>query len=473
MRRLHLALVLVIVAMPAAAHAAGQGGRASVPTDVVDLERAIREALERSPALQPSIDDVTLAEISQAAVKGRYAPRLTPVVSAMTDPDGSIHRQVGVSLGQRFTFGTEVSVRADSQAYSVSVTQPLLQPFGPAATADLTNAERAVNSAMRRAVLAQEHLMLDVARTFYSVLAQQRLVEAGTRAVTRAQTLRASSEARTAVGLATRLDVLRADLLEAQAQAQLDLQQEQLAEQTDRLKVLLGRSLISPLTLAGGDTWTPVGSPPDVPLVQLTASALGSRVELLDAREGVRDAERMVKVARWRLVPDIGVTAGYTRVGDAFPTATVIARPQPGGWFAGISTTYELNRSSNTAVASAEVRVRAARRMLTDLEQQVEADVRRAHRARERADASVIIQTRAVELARQQLRLAELRYERGLAGNFDVIDAETNVFQAGSGLIAAQVARALADLALDRATGQLSPASFERSAMATGERQTP
>jgi outer membrane protein TolC len=326
---------------------------------------------------------------------------------------------------------------------------------------------------MRRAVLAREHLMLDVARTYYSVLAQQRLVDAGTRAVTRAQTLRASSEARTAVGLATRLDVLRADLLEAQAHAQLDLQQEQLAEHTDRLKVLLGRSLASPLTLADGDPWTPADSPPDVPLVQLTASARGSRVELLDAREAVRDAERMVSVARWQLVPDIGVTAGYTHLGIAVPLAEVSTRPRLGGWFAGISTTYELNRSANTAVASAEVRVRAARRRLSDLEQQVEADVRRAHRARERAGASVTIQTRAVELARQQLRLAEMRYERGLAGNFDVIDAETNVLQSESSLIAAHVARALADLALDRATGQLSPASFERSTIATGERQTP
>lgn len=473
MRRLHLALVLVTVALPAAAHAAGQSGGASGPVEAVDLERAIREALERSPALQSSIDDVALAEISQAAAKGQYRPRLTPGFSAMTEPDGSIHRQVGVSLGQRFTFGTEVSVRADTQAYSVSVTQPLLQPFGPAATADLTNAQRAVDSATRRAVLAREHLMLDVARTYYSVLAQQRLVDAGTRAVTRAQTLRASSEARTAVGLATRLDVLRADLLEAQAHAQLDLQQEQLAEHTDRLKVLLGRSLASPLTLADGDPWTPADSPPDVPLVQLTASARGSRVELLDAREAVRDAERMVSVARWQLVPDIGVTAGYTHLGIAVPLAEVSTRPRLGGWFAGISTTYELNRSANTAVASAEVRVRAARRRLSDLEQQVEADVRRAHRARERAGASVTIQTRAVELARQQLRLAEMRYERGLAGNFDVIDAETNVLQSESSLIAAHVARALADLALDRATGQLSPASFERSTIATGERQTP
>jgi outer membrane protein TolC len=60
-----------------------------------------------------------------------------------------------------------------------------------------------------------------------------------------------------------------------------------------------------------------------------------------------------------------------------------------------------------------------------------------------------------VTLAERQLRLAELRYESGVAGNFDVVDAANSLFQANSGLIAAQADRAVLGLMLRRVSGML------------------
>jgi len=65
-----------------------------------------------------------------------------------------------------------------------------------------------------------------------------------------------------------------------------------------------------------------------------------------------------------------------------------------------------------------------------------------------------------MNLAQQQLQIAQLRYERGLAGNFDVVDAEAGMLQSQSALIGAQVDRAMAGLTLKRATGTLHPAHF-------------
>jgi outer membrane protein TolC len=58
-------------------------------------------------------------------------------------------------------------------------------------------------------------------------------------------------------------------------------------------------------------------------------------------------------------------------------------------------------------------------------------------------------------MAERQLRLAEIRYERGVAGNFDVTDAENNLYQANTALVAAQAAHALAGLTLRRVVGAL------------------
>jgi outer membrane protein TolC len=99
---------------------------------------------------------------------------------------------------------------------------------------------------------------------------------------------------------------------------------------------------------------------------------------------------------------------------------------------------------------------------LADLRERVAADVRRAHRAILRAEKSIDIQTQAVEVSETQLELAQLRYERGLADNFDVVDAESNLFNAQSALVSARVDRAIAGLALELSMGRLSPGKYSR-----------
>jgi outer membrane protein TolC len=265
------------------------------------------------------------------------------------------------------------------------------------------------------------------------------------------------------VGLATRLDVLRAELLMAQAEAQLEAQRELLAEQLDQLKILTGRPLEASIDLQ----WQPASGAkgPSAGVESLIPIATATRLDLVEARDRVRDSARTASVARWHLIPDVGVTASYAEQ-RLLPSPNLaggvgaLGADVFGGWQVGVVTTYSLDRTGRSAVAAADIATRASQRAVEELEQQVVAEVRRAHRAAGRAEATIAIQSRAVELARQQLRLAELRYERGLAGNFDVIDAETSVFQAESALIAAEGARELAALELELAVGTLSPASL-------------
>jgi outer membrane protein TolC len=313
---------------------------------------------------------------------------------------------------------------------------------------------------------ARRRLVLEVAAAFYTIVRQQRLVHAGERALDRAANLRRASEARTKVGLATRLDVLRAELLAAQAEAYLATQREGLADGADRLKVLVGRPIEQPLEIAV-DGPLANGVADALPIAPaavdgLVAVAYETRLELREARDRVADAERDASVARWKLLPDVSLSASYTQRGLGAPERALFP-DRFGGWRLAVVTSYGLDRTSLTAATErAGIAARAARRAVADLEQQAAAEVRRAWRARARAAASVEIQAKAVELAQKQLRLAQLRYERGLAGNFDVVDAEAHVFAAESGLIAAEVETALAALALEHAVGTLDPERYAR-----------
>ena len=66
------------------------------------------------------------------------------------------------------------------------------------------------------------------------------------------------------------------------------------------------------------------------------------------------------------------------------------------------------------------------------------------------------MQLQAVDVAEKQRRLAVLRYQRGLASNFDVVDAESNFVVARSSLVSLLTSYAVSRLELQRVTGTLS-----------------
>jgi outer membrane protein TolC len=89
----------------------------------------------------------------------------------------------------------------------------------------------------------------------------------------------------------------------------------------------------------------------------------------------------------------------------------------------------------------------------------VEAEVRSAVRELLRIRKSVELQQQAVAVAAQQRRLATLRYERGLASNFDVVDAEGSLVLARSALVGLLASYKVAEVELKRATGTLDVAT--------------
>lgn len=441
----------------------------------MSLDDAIAEALIRSPALAPAQESVAMAGIGRERARSEFGLRVSPRWATTTDALGS-GTEVGLAIQRRLPSGTRLRLEGDvrrgglagsddwARSYALTIEQPLLAGFGPGPTARLRDAERGVVSSERAFQQGRRDLVVRVAQAYFGVVRQQRLAAAAERALERARRLREASEARTRVGLATRLDVLRADLLGSQASAQLEAQREALAASLDQLKVLLGRPLLDPLVIEpSAIVVASPGGAPRVDVDALVASAMASRLDLRELRDRVGDADRATSIARWSLLPDLTVEATYAARASAVGTALDLGLTPHHGWRVRVGSTYAFDQAgARASLASAEIATQAARRRLDDVEQAVEADVRRAARAVARAAASIAIQETAVTIAEQQLALAEMRYERGLAGNFDVIDAESNLFQAETALIAAQVDRALAALVLENAAGTLDPERYLR-----------
>jgi outer membrane protein TolC len=121
-----------------------------------------------------------------------------------------------------------------------------------------------------------------------------------------------------------------------------------------------------------------------------------------------------------------------------------------------VSTSYPLERSGDAANrAIANMAVEARRRGLRQRQLEVEAEVRAAVRELARIRKSIELQKKGVEVAEQQRRLATLRYQRGLASNFDVVDAEGSLVLARSALVSLLTSYQIAKVDLLRVTGVL------------------
>jgi outer membrane protein TolC len=434
------------------------------------LEAAIAEALQHSPELQPGEDAVKLATVRTRLAASAFGVKVAPTLSANSDPILGGTREAGVSVTKRldtgaqtfatvssYQFGTSSAALRDA-SYSVGISQPLLRGFTRTAMADVTNATRAAVGADRDLSIARAALVVHVTAQYFAVVKQQRLSEAARQAADRATALRVASEARTRVGLATELDVLRAEVLESQMGASVASATGALSAAQDELAVLIGRPLGEPIAVANGTDGRE--DPRGVESIsssveELTRTALATRVEVREAHDRVGDAARAVEVAHWNLLPPIALDVSYTRrsITSSIGIAPSLATS---GWKVGVSTAYALDRSAEVAAAeTARISVEAARRAAEQTEQRVAGEVRQSYRAWQTAGTTVTIQQRGLELAQRELRLAELRFERGLASSLDVIDAQNSVLQAQNALIAAELDRTVFALDLRRATGVL------------------
>ncbi|HEY8232116.1 MAG TPA: TolC family protein, partial [Vicinamibacteria bacterium] len=334
------------------------------------------------------------------------------------------------------------------------LTQPLLRGVGPNATFfELRNARRAVVGQERSFELARQRTAVDVAAAFYAVIAQRQLLDVASQSLERTEGLRKSSEARLEVGLASKLDVFRAELQAAQAGDAMVRAQASLATALERFRALLALPPHDPVEPEAAALEPPDGGfePPEV----LVQRGIESRLELAEARDQVGDARRSASLAKQNLLPQLDLNLGVTQLGfgSAFGSAWRAGDTQVNVFLSASYPVPQASARATSAVAQLEVdsRLRAVRQREIDVEQ----EVRQALRDLEQIRKSVELQRKSVDVAEQQRRLAVLRYQRGLGSNFDVVDAESNLVAARSALVQLLTSYAVARLDLKRSTGTL------------------
>jgi len=97
------------------------------------------------------------------------------------------------------------------------------------------------------------------------------------------------------------------------------------------------------------------------------------------------------------------------------------------------------------------------RRELETLKRRIADDTRHTLRQQERLVKSLELADASVDFAQKEVEVADLRYQRGLSNNLDVVTAENGLLQAQSRKLQAIAALAVARLTLHATLGILDP----------------
>ena len=291
-----------------------------------------------------------------------------------------------------------------------------------------------------------QDLILQVNQDYYRLLQAGHLVKVAEKSLENARYHLEFAKARFEAGLATRSDILKAEVEVSSFNLALIRSRNNLLSSQGSLNILLGRSADSPLEVVDDLQDLQRQEPAD--FRSLLAQAYEHRPELLGMNAQLQAQSANIKLARSSLLPWVSAGANYSFNGSALSSLNK-------GWSFGLSLSYPIFSGFSLAsrVTQEKIAFQAMDKRKSSLELGIGLDVWNAflalNEAKERIeDAQVFLAN-----ARENLGLAEGEYREGAGSMIEVIDAQTNLVAAEVTLIDALADFKISLADLDRALG--------------------
>jgi outer membrane protein len=441
------------------------------PMRVLDIEEAMRIALEHNLSLQISALDRDIVEREVPARRAFFHPtpgfdfvasdsRIEnplefPTNAPAFKKPGSFDEETQLSnafVRQELPTGAQVSVGvnllresgddfSNDDAYEggaqISLRQPLMRGGRIyVATAPIRDAEYSVGvleSRLRAQIL---QVIAEAKEAYYDTIVAERLIQVSEQAIARDRELIEASNALFRAGRASQRDIVSAeiqlsdDLSDlAGRRAELDLKQLALRE-------VLGLAIGAYLKPA--DSTIPF-EPISPRLEQWIEQALAKRPEIQEILYRLDQSALAVRVAANAVLPKLDLI-GVFRRHDFDTSSRRVWGFDSQSWLAGVE--FEIpfgNVAARERLGALALQHARIGRELENQRRQIELEVRREEVSLRENLAELEAQTNKVEQARSKLDIAQVRYQRGIADNLDVTDAQQDLVDAESDLLAAVV----------------------------------
>jgi outer membrane protein len=278
--------------------------------------------------------------------------------------------------------------------------------------------------------LAREQVAIFTALTYLEVLRSDRALLAANADVELAQALLVLARDQHTAGVATGVDVTRAETRLAQQQFRLAQSQTALEEARLQLQRVVGLPLGSKLTLTDEMRFIDEVLPP---IDSAVTQAEQDRPEVRIAVAQVTQLDYQRRAARAELLPNVEFLGEYG-VSGITPTNTDLPTRR-----AAVQLNVPLFNGGLTRgrIAVASSQKRQSELELDSTRGQIEEDVRLAFAALHTNADGVRAANKLLELAQRELDMARDRFRAGVADNLEVISAQTALAEARAAQVAA------------------------------------
>lgn len=422
MARSHLIILFLFAALPLAA---------VEPT--LTLDQAVAIALERNPTRKAAVMEQRAAVVGVKEARAALLPRVSFSESFVRSNDPV------------FVFGGKLRQNrfATTDFALDSLNRP--RPFGNFATRITTGwqlfdsgvswkrmllARQSTTVAQRQVDRTDQQLIYRVVEAYTGVLLAERQLQVAEAAAKTAQSILDLSSARVEAGMAVESDLLNARVNQASRQQELIRARNEAEIARSALNHAMGMALETSYSLAEALVERPL---PQASEAELQTTAMTRRPDLAAIRLRADMQRTSAAVAQREKGPRV----------NAFASLEADNPHLVGGggnnWTTGVELQFDLfsGGAKGAAIARETALAEAAAAHRDDMLSGVRLEVRKAYLDQESARQEVEVARAAVDQAKESLRIAQARYEGGLATITDLLRtqdaslaAETGYWQA-------------------------------------------
>jgi outer membrane protein TolC len=433
---------------------------------VLNLENSINIALSAQRRMGSVMGNVAQSEIILELAESDFDFKYTPKGDAGYVGGGRTGAGytlgTGVEIFKKFTHGSRFSifpsVMKGGKAFQSSLrgvyTQPLLRGFGTEYTlGPIRGAQFSNRAANRSYYLAQVRLILQTVQGLYDVVRQESYARLEEESLVRIRKFCSSTKMKEKIGLCDSLDLYRAEIELKRAEDSLDQALDRLQDSKDALRDTLALPL---------DLCIKVDVPLDyeetvITLESAISMALSNRIEIDQADDQLDETRRLQYMAKCNIRPELNLVLDYTSSAwdETFTGAWTGKRESK--WGIGFATSTDICHVRETAAYEQSILTTAdAQRNAEQARDNVILDIKRTLRGLKRAHEKITLQEKQIENSMKEFHLARVKFEHGLANNFDLIQAEKNLRSSQTGLVGAIIDHKIGQFKLLASLGMLA-----------------
>ena len=273
----------------------------------------------------------------------------------------------------------------------------------------------------------QDSLIINTISAVYGIINLQKhlnLLQAQIKGLKRHISL---TEVKEKTGLASTMDMYRAELRLKEVENQLTILEKQFESNVDRLKNILGSSMQSEVTVSAPIDYQPV----TVNLDEAVAIALGNRIEIEQALRKSEESKRKVAVARHEILPIIDLQLGYKRYDENESSFL-----DEEDWIVSLNGSSELfSSAARTAFEQANISYQQSKIDLESSREDISREVRAQINQMKKKEQLIVDRGKQLHQAQGKLELALSKFNHQMADNFDLLEAQTQRQQVETDLL--------------------------------------